>query len=240
MKIIALIPARGGSKGIPNKNIKLFCGEPLIKYSIDIANKCHHISDVIVSTDSSSIADIAKKCGAHVPFIRPSNISQDHSPDIEFIDHYINWNNENNIEQPDLIVQLRPTYPIRSLDLLNSCINQMIINFDKYDSLRTVVLNECKSPFKMYFVENNVLKPIIPDGTFPFIKEPYNMCRQVLPNTYTHNGCIDIIKTDVVINKKCLSGHHILPVIMNTDEINDIDSMEDWEKAENRFNNIKL
>ena len=66
------------------------------------------------------------------------------------------------------------------------------------------------------------------------------MCRQVLPNTYTHNGCIDIIKTDIVINKKCLSGSNILPVIMNTDEVNDIDSMDDWKKAENRLNNIKL
>lgn len=235
MRIVALIPARGGSKGIPNKNIKNFCGSPLINYSIKLANQCNLIDDVIVSTDSNEIAQIAKKYGASVPFIRPSEISQDNSTDIEFIKHYIDWSNKNEKIPVDLIVHLRPTYPIRTPELLNNCINKMIENYNNYDSLRTVVLNTGKTPFKMYSMSDNMLVPVISKSSFPFLNEPHNMCRQDLPSTYLHNGCIDIIKTSIIKEENSISGNKIYPVFMSPDELNDIDTMDDWKIAEIRY-----
>ena len=155
MRIIALIPARGGSKTIPNKNIKDFQGHPLIAHSIFLANNCKFINETIVTTDSEEISEIAIKYGAKVPFLRPSKIAQDESMDIDFFKHYLKWCKEENKQLPDLIVQLRPTYPIRNPDLLDHCLNKFIQNYDNYDSLRTVVKNNFKSPYKMYTLDRD-------------------------------------------------------------------------------------
>lgn len=242
MYIVSLIPARGGSKGIPNKNIKLLNNKPLIEYSINTSLKSKIINETIVSTDSSEIAFIAKNLGAKVPFIRPSNISQDNSPDIDFVKHYINWVRNNNAKMPDIIIHLRPTYPIRDIDMVNKSIETFINNYDKYDSLRSVIEID-KSAFKMYHIDDHynesikekLLTPVIPSSEYVFLKEPHNMCRQNLPKTYLHNGCIDIFKTSIVLNNNTLSGTHILPLIMTKDESYDIDNIEDWNKTNKRL-----
>jgi CMP-N,N'-diacetyllegionaminic acid synthase len=235
MKVVALIPARGGSKGIIDKNIKHFCGKPLIYYSIEIAKKSKYISDVVVTTDSLAISDVALQCGVSVPFLRPSELAQDNSPDIDFFNHYLKWLKDHNKDIPELIVHLRPTYPIRDVQFLDNCIDKFIQNYDKYDSLRTVIENTDKSPYKMYTVEDNKLSPVVPASQFPFAKEPFNMCRQILPKTFTHNGCIDIVKSSVILEKNILSGYNIFPVIMDSAEKNDIDTMDDWKIAEKRY-----
>jgi N-acylneuraminate cytidylyltransferase len=241
MYIVSLIPARGGSKGIPNKNIKLLNNKPLIAYSIETSLKSSFINETIVSTDSTIIADISKKYGASVPYLRPDDISQDDSPDIQFINHYITWLKDNNKKIPDMIIHLRPTYPIRDNDFLDKCIQTFINNYEQYDSLRTVIESE-KSPFKMYYIEDNYnsnikekqLIPVIPASEYLFLKEPYNMCRQNLPKTYLHNGCIDIFKTSI-LSKNTISGKTIYPIIMDNSENNDIDTLEDWEKTEKKL-----
>jgi len=229
MKIISLIPARKGSKGIPQKNIKLFKNEPLIVHSIKLSNQSSYISDTIVTTDCEDIANICKKNLANVPFLRPSDISGDLSLDSEFIEHYINWAITQN-KLPDLIVQLRPTYPNRTLSNLNKMIEIMIKNPD-YTSLRTVI-EITKSPYKMYRNIDNVLVPLFEevDG----IKEPYNNCRQNLPEIYLHNGYIDIIRVSSYLKDKSITGKKIYPYIMNKEEVDDIDNIEDWEKAEKK------
>ena len=236
MKIVALIPARGGSKGIPNKNSKNFCGKPLIAHSIETAKQSIFINEIVVSTDSLEISNVALEHGASVPFLRPSEISQDYSPDIDFFKHYLGWLKECGKEIPDLFIHLRPTYPIRDVQFLDNCIEQMISNYENYDSLRTVIENKDKSPFKMYTVDGKLLKPVVPSSEYPFVRELHNQCRQVLPTTYTHNGCIDIVKPSLILNRNMLSGDKILPVVMDQNEVNDIDSIEDWIKAEERLN----
>ena len=233
LKIIALIPARSGSKGIPHKNIKNYQKYPLIYHSIKIAKESKYITDIVVSTDSEEYQNIAVKYEAKCPFLRPSNISNDLSTDYEFIKHYIQWtqlNDSNNI--PDLIVQLRPTYPNRNIEELNKCIEIMINNID-YTSLRTVVKFE-KSPFKMYIIENNTLLPLF--EKINNLEEPYNRCRQELPDTYLHNGSIDIIRTKSFLKSNSITGDKIYPYIMNENEINDIDNIQDWAKSESAFN----
>lgn len=227
MKITAIIPARSGSKRIPNKNIKLYCGKPLIYWSIKTALSSKYINEVIVSTDSEEIADLARSFGAKTPYIRPSNISQDLSTDYEFIKYHLDWEKERGHES-NLLVQLRPTYPNREILVVDNIIKTFINISDFYDSLRTVCLST-KPPFKMYYLEDGVLVPLYKD--LENLNEPYNLPFQLLPKTYWHNGYIDIIKPECVYEKGSITGGKIYGYIMNETDIDDIDDERDWEAS---------
>ena len=230
MKILCIIPARSGSKGIDDKNVKIFKSKPLLSWSIEQALQSKYTMRIIVSTDSEQYKHIAIKYGAEVPFMRPTEISQDLSTDFEFIKHTINWLKDNEMYIPDIILQLRPTQPCRNVKDIDKCLDFFIENFEKYDSLRTVVEFE-KSPYKMYRINKleNKLEPLYTE--IDDIKEPYNQCRQTLPKTYLHNGYIDIIKTSI-IKYGTISGKNIYPYIMEKDDVIDIDTINDWKKAE--------
>ena len=231
-KIMCIIPARSGSKGIPHKNIKMFKGLPLLAWSIKQARESKYADNIriIVSTDSLEYQKIAINSGAECPFLRPSEISKDLSTDYECISHCINWLNTNENYTPDIILQLRPTQPCRKVDDIDKCLDIFIEKYNEYDSLRTVVEFE-KSPYKMYSVDDNsnYLRPLFNEVNK--IKEPFNQCRQVLPTAYLHNGYIDIIKTDI-LNTGTISGTKIYPYIMDKKDTIDIDTMNDWHKAE--------
>jgi N-acylneuraminate cytidylyltransferase len=233
-KILCLIPARSGSKGIPHKNIKLLDGKPLLVHSIEQAQSSSYAKDmrIVLTTDSEDYAKIGRKFGAEVPFIRPKEISEDLSTDLDFIKHALEWleNNDNYI--PDIILQLRPTQPRRKVSDIDSTLAMFIENFDKYDSLRTVVEFD-KSPFKMYRIKNDngiILEPLF-NCVDDITNEPFNQCRQTLPKSYLHNGYIDILKTSIVKHDK-ISGYRILPYIMKKTDTVDIDNEDDWKKAE--------
>ena len=227
IKILCIIPARSGSKGIFNKNIKIFNGLPLLVWSIKQALECKYKMKIIVSTDSNQYANIAKKYGAEVPFLRPNEISQDLSTDYECIQHAIEWLKEHENYTSDIILQLRPTQPCRKIKDINDCLDLFIKNRDIYDSLRTVVPFE-KSPYKMYSIKNNILIPLFKE--INNIKEPYNECRQHLPKTYLHNGYIDILNSSIV-KTGTISGNNIYPYVMNKEDTIDIDTITDWNKA---------
>ena len=228
MEILCIIPARSGSKGVPHKNIKLFNNLPLLSHSIIHGLNSKYKMRIIVTTDSEQYAKIAREHGAEVPFIRPKEISEDLSTDIEFIQHAIKWLKDNENYTPDIILQLRPTYPTRKVEILDECLDLFIQNYDNYDSLRTVIKYE-KSPYKMYTIDNNILNPLFKEVNS--IKEPYNQVRQVLPETYLHNGYIDILKTSILKNNT-ITGDKIYPYLMDKEEYHDIDTIDDWKKAE--------
>jgi len=189
-EILCIIPARSGSKGIKHKNIKIFKGKPLLAWSIEQAIQSSYKMRIIVSTDSKEYKDISLEYGAEVPFLRPKEISQDESIDIELITHAINFLEENEKYKPDIILQLRPTQPLRKVEDINNCLKIFIENFDKYDSLRTVVEYE-KSPFKMYTISNDKTNLLPLFDSIENIKEPFNQCRQFLPKTYFLEQCIN-------------------------------------------------
>ncbi len=219
--IVALIPARSGSKGLVNKNIQLYKNKPLLSHSIIIAKKSKYINDVYVSTDSKIYQQIAMEYNAKVTPLRPPEISDDLSPDIDTFKFFID-----NIDfKPDIIIHLRPTYPNRRVELLDDCIETFIKNYNEYDSLRTVVPYK-KCPVKMYYIQNKCLIPFFKE--YNDMIEPYNQARQNFPDSYLHNGCIDIIKTDIIINKNMLSGNAIYPYIMDEKETDDIDDINDF------------
>lgn len=229
-EILCIIPARSGSKGIKHKNIKIFKGKPLLAWSIEQAMQSSYKMRIIVSTDSIEYKDISLEYGAEVPFLRPKEISQDESIDIELISHAINFLEENEKYKPDIILQLRPTQPLRKVEDIDNCLKIFIEKFDKYDSLRTVVEYE-KSPFKMYTISNDKKNLLPLFDSIENIKEPFNQCRQFLPKTYLHNGYIDIIKTSI-LKDNTISGKNIYPYIMNKKDTIDIDNINDWNKAE--------
>lgn len=232
MLVYSLVTARSGSKGLKDKNILDYNGHPLLAHSIMQSKECSLVNKTFLSTDSQVYADIGKKYGAEVPFLRPASISKDLSTDFEVFEHFIYYLINNNSIIPDIIIHLRPTYPNRSVLFLEKCITTFISNYQQYDSLRTVMPID-KNPQKMYTIHNNCLIPYF----FPFyqnIKEPYNMPRQMFETSFVHNGCIDILKTSCILEKKSISGNLIYPVIM--DENNDIDSKEDFDKSLDKNN----
>lgn len=227
-KILCVIPARSGSKAIPSKNIKPFCGEPLLCWSIKQALASAYPMRVIVSTDSEEFAAIARAAGAEVPFLRPAEISGDLSIDEEFMFHALWWLKEYEGYVPDILVHLRPTYPTRSVAVLDRCIQRFLEVRHSYDSLRTLVPAE-KTPFKMYRILDGRAEPLF--RTLEGVHEPFNNCRQALPQTYVHNCCVDILRADLPL-RGTMSGERIYPFFMEAGDFFDIDTEEDWIKAE--------
>jgi N-acylneuraminate cytidylyltransferase len=231
LKIITLIPARGGSKGIPRKNIAALSGKPLIAHSIEYSLKCPLIHRTIVSSDDGEIIETAKKYGAEVPFVRPKHLAMDDTQDFPVFYHAVDWlkNNENYI--PDLIIQLRPTSPIRPAGLLEEAIALMEKN-PQADCLRTVVDSPI-TPYKTWIKDNGCIKPFVQlDG-----KESFNMPRQDLPEVLWHNGVIDIIRSRTILEKRSVSGDYILPFLMNETQLTvDIDRPVDLIIAESILN----
>lgn len=234
MKILVLIPARSGSKGIPHKNIKLLNNLPLLVYSIKQAQQSKYFPQmkVVVSTDDEKYQKIAEEYGAEVPILRPKEISQDNSTDFEFINHMVNFLKDNQDYYPEVILHLRPTQPLRRVIDIDKALDLFIEHYQEYDSLRSVIETE-KTPYKMYQIENNHLKPLIKLNHFT---ESFNVGRQYLPKTYLHNGYLDILKPELLKNNK-ISGERIYPYLMNQDDIYDIDTIEDWIKVENYLEN---
>ncbi len=224
-KIVAIIPARGGSKGVPGKNIKLLACYPLIAYSIIACKLSRQIARVIISTDSTEIADISKNYGAEVPFLRPPEISQDHSTDFEFVLHALDWFKNYENEEPDYLVHIRPTTPLREPTNIDSAINEILADTSS-TGLRSV--HEIpESPYKMFGIKDRYLTGLYPDDPRP---EYYNLPRQNFPPVYKPNGYVDIIKRETVRNGSSLYGSKMLAFITPTAV--EVDSPEEFQYLE--------
>ena len=230
-EILALIPARGGSKGIPRKNIRLFAGYPLIAWSIAAAKQSQLVTRVVVSTDDEEIAAVAREYGAETPFLRPSELAQDGTTDLPVFEHALKWLDAERVEgyRPDVIVQLRPTSPIRPRTMVDDAIRILLDHADA-DCVRGVV-PAAQNPYKMWRFdgENKPLNPLLEmDG----IAEPYNAPRQILPPVYWQTGHIDAIRVSTITQKKSLTGDVIYPLLIDPKYTVDIDTLTDWAKYE--------
>ena len=229
-KILAIIPARSGSKSVPHKNIRPLLGKPLMAYSIEHALGSRHINRVIVSTDSEEYAEIARNHGAEVPFLRPPEISDDLSNDLSFFTHALDWLRMNEGYVPEICVQLRPTHPIRKVDDIDKMI-QMLLSDPEADSVRSLVRNTTVIPFKMWVMKDDgLIEPLMNLTGYP---EPYNMPRQALPSTWFQNASVDVIRTSAIRLKGSLSGDRILGYEMDSEF--DIDYEEDFVKVERQM-----
>lgn len=223
MKIITIIPARGGSKSIPKKNIQILNNKPLVAYSIDYSINSKSVDRTIVSTDSLEISDICKKYGAEVPFNRPAEFAQDTSNDYDFMKHALDYFEEIG-EIYDLYVLLRPTSPIRPKGLIEKAI-KIFIKDSSVSSVRSVAKVK-EHPYRTWTISSTGSML----GFVRDVKEPYNIPRQQLPNVYFQTGDIEVISRETIIEGS-ISGSNVYPLIINHSEMVDIDHWEDFSKA---------
>ena len=226
-EVLAIIPARGGSKSIPHKNIRSFAGHPLIAYSIAAGRAAESVSRLIVSTDDEQIARVSRRYGAEVPFMRPPNLAEDNTPDLPVFRHALEWLAERERYFPEIVVQLRPTSPLRRAWHIDQAVLSLLAH-PEADAIRTVCM-PFQNPFKMWRIR--------PDGQMePLIKtehnEPYNMPRQLLPDVYWQTGYVDAAWSDTILKKESMTGDAILPLIIPPGDWIDIDSADDWRRAE--------
>lgn len=227
MEILAIIPARGGSKGLPGKNVRMMHQHPLIAYSILAAQKSSMITRIVVNTDHSEIADIARHYGAEVPFLRPAEFAQDTSTDLDVFRHAIAWHKQHENYRPDLVVQLRPTSPLRKAGWIDQAIDALLGT--DADSLRVVTPSPI-TPYKMWRI-HDLHAPMEPLLQLEGVDEPFNMPRQVLPQTFWQIGTLDVIRTQV-IEHGSMSGRQILPFIVDHAYAADIDDLESFRNTE--------
>lgn len=233
MKILAFIPARAGSKRIPLKNIKLLNGKPLIAYTIEAAKKAKNINRIVVSTDSEEIADISKKHGVEVPFLRPKEISGSDSTEMQFFEHALDWFWKNENYEPDLIILLYPTSPFRKSESIDIAVEK-ILKYPEADSLRSVRLCS-EHPHKMWVEEGDYLKPFIREKD----SNRHTLSYQLLPTVYIQNASIYITKPSTLKNKKTPIGDVVIPFIMDEMESIDINNPVDFEFAEMIMKKLK-
>ena len=223
---VALIPARSGSKRLPNKNIKLLRGHPLIAYTIVTAIESNVFDKVIVCTDSKEYADIASDYGAHVPYLRNPDNSGSISPDIEWVSEAFNYC-ETNVCSVDYFSILRPTNPCRSVTSIQKAFNILLSN--NTDSVRAVSLCT-EHPGKMWILndEHTFMNPLLP---FSLNSVPWHSNQYAaLPSIYVQNASLEIACGSCIRNMHSISGHSISPFITPVNEDIDINYPSDWDK----------
>jgi len=224
--VLALIPARGGSKAIPRKNLLKIRGKPLVAYSIEHALASRHVTRTIVSTDDPEIAEVARTWGAEVPFMRPRELAQDLSPDVDAFRHALEWLRDHEGYRCELVVHLRPTGPVRRVELIDRAIETLLARSDA-DSLRSVSW-PTETPYKMWRVVDGFLEPIL---SLPGVVEPYCQPRQSLPEVFWQNGYVDIVRPRVVLDEGMMCGRTIIPFVID-EPIFEIDYMENIPAVE--------
>jgi YrbI family 3-deoxy-D-manno-octulosonate 8-phosphate phosphatase len=226
-EVLAIIPARGGSKSIPRKNVKLLGGVPLIGYSIAAGQQARTVTRLIVSTDDEEIARLAESYSVEVPFMRPAELAEDDTTDLPVFQHALGWLEKFEGYRPDIVVQLRPTTPLRPPHCVDQAVRALLEN-PAADAVRAVVPSE-QNPYKMWRVAaDGLMQPLLTNG----IPEPYNEPRQKLPQTYWQTGHVDAARYDTIMHKGSMTGDTICPLILDPSYTVDIDTPLDWERAE--------
>jgi len=221
--ILGVIPARGGSKGIKNKNLHNLNGKPLISYTIEAAKKSKLITDFIVSTDSLEIKKVSEVYGAEVPFIRPAHLSNDKALAVPTIQHAVLFAESNKEITYDYIVMLQPTAPLRTHEDIDNSLSKLIE--ENGDGIISVVDVENYHPIKMKTIKDGMLLDFVNSDL-------ENPPRQSLPPVYIVNGAIYATKRDVFINKNTFKGNHCIPFIMPQNRSSNIDEPQDFIVAE--------
>lgn len=230
MEVLALIPARGGSKGIKRKNLALFKGLPLVVHSIHHARASKMVTRTIVSTEDDEIRRVSLEAGAEAPFARPRELAEDQVLDLPVFQHALTFLAEKTDYRPDVVVHLRPTAPHRNPLWIDEAIQLLVARRDA-DSVRSVS-KPSQHPYRMFWIgADGYLDPIM-KHEHPV---PYLLRRQDLPDVYYYNCVIDVAWPRTILEKGSMTGDRILPYVMHPDDVIDIDSPRDFQIAESIF-----
>lgn len=227
--ILGIVPARGGSKSLPRKNIRSIAGRPLIAWTILASSASARLTRLIVTTDDEEIAAVARREGAEVPFLRPAALAGDHVTDLPVFQHCLEWLAANEGYSPDLVVHLRPTSPLRTAGHIDAAI-ELLCDSPDADSVRSVCPAP-QHPMKTWRRDAGWLAPFVPEEVFG-IREAFNQPRQLLPEAFVQNGAVDVIRADTIMRLHSMSGSRIRPFVMDEEVSINIDSSMDWDFAE--------
>ncbi|MCC6216263.1 MAG: acylneuraminate cytidylyltransferase family protein [Polyangiaceae bacterium] len=210
-EVLALIPARGGSKGVPRKNVLPVAGKPLLVWSIDHARAATSVTRVLVSTDDDEIAAVALAHGAEVPFRRPPEHATDAATDLDVFRHALLWLVQHEGALPELVVHLRPTAPIREPGAIDRAVERMLAD-PTADALRSVG-PALQTPYKMWRIVDGVLEPVV---RIQGVAEAHSMPRQALPVAYWQNGHVDVVRPRAVLEQGSMVGQRCLAFVIRS------------------------
>jgi CMP-N,N'-diacetyllegionaminic acid synthase len=225
-KILAVIPARSGSKRLPGKNLKLLAGKPLLAYAVEAAKLSHWVDRIVLTTDDEAIARVGRDYGAEVPFMRPKELASDEAGDREVFQHCLRWLNEHEKYLPDFVLNLRCTTPLKKTDDINRCIEKWIET--DCDSVRSVTRVEgVFHPYWMHTIKNGAVEPLIAGHS---AKEYYRS--QMLPPVYRLNGVVDGIRVATILSHDSFYGDKMSVIEIPESRAVDIDTELDFLWAE--------
>lgn len=224
MRVLGLIPARGGSKGIPRKNIRSLLGKPLLQYTAEAARESKLLNRVIVSTEDNEIAEVARRCGVEVPFLRPAALAADDTPSLRVVEHAVRWMEEQG-ESYDALCLLQPTSPLRRAADIDGCIETL--SRTGADSVITVLAVPAEhNPHWVYFRDGDGTLHLSTGESQPIPR------RQDLPPAYHRDGAVYVVRWDVVAGGRGLFGGRTVGYEVERERSVNIDSPEDWSRAE--------
>ncbi len=227
MRILGLIPARGGSKGVPRKNIRLLCGKPLLQYTAEVALSTKELTRVILSTEDEEIAEVGRRCGLDVPFLRPKELAQDTTPTLPVVQHAIAWL-EDRQEEFDAVCILQPTNPLRRVEDIRECIKYF--KESAADSLVTMLpVPHEYNPHWVYFRDDDGRIQLSTGDLTPIPR------RQDLPLAFHREGSIYITRRDVIVHENSLYGSRCVGYSIDPHYSANIDSLADWNDLEQRL-----
>ena len=208
-EVLAVVQARAGSKGLPGKNVRMLLGKPLMAWIIEAARASRRVSRVILSTDSQEYAAIGRRHGVEVPFLRPTELAQDTSTDLEVMTHAISWLKEKEGYRPDLVLRLQPTNPTFPSHLIDAGI-ELLLSDPQADSVRPVTLSP-KHPYKMWRWSSHlpVIEPLLsPEGSG--FREPFSVGRKMLPPILVQVGAMEALRIETLLRQRSMAGKKIL------------------------------
>lgn len=225
-EVLGLIPARSGSKSIPEKNITLLAGRPLLAYTCEAALASKRVTRVVLSTDDEEIAGVGRKCGVEVPFLRPAELARDDTPSFAVVEHCLRWLAENERFKPDIVVLLQPTSPLRRADHIDGALERM----EEVGAETVVSVVEVPhrfSPYSIMSLDDGLLRDFW-QGPVPF--DRYR--RQEVPVLYARNGpAVVAARTQVLAERRSFYGSRVVPYLMTAAESIDIDDPFDLEQS---------
>ena len=224
MRVLGLIAARGGSKGLPRKNIRPLCGKPLLQYTAESALSARRLARVVLTTDDEEIAAVGRRCGLDVPFMRPAELAADDTPTLPVVRHALGWM-EAHGEYFDAVCQLQPTHPLRRTEDIDACIE--LLERSGADAVMTILPVPAEhNPHWVYFRGEGGRLRLSTGEAAPIPR------RQELPPAFHREGSVYVTRRDVVMEGNSLYGERVIGHLMDADRCVNIDGPEDWERAE--------
>jgi CMP-N-acetylneuraminic acid synthetase len=224
MKVLGLVPARGGSQGIPRKNTRFLAGRPLLAYTADAAGKARRLSRVVLSTEDPEIAEIGQRCGLEVPFLRPAELARDESPMLPVVQHALRWLEERG-DQFDAVCLLQPSSPLRRYEDIDACVT--MLEDKNADAVVTVLPIPLEyNPHWAYFECRDGCIHVSTGEFAPITR------RQDLPPAYYREGSVYVTRRDVVLKQNSLFGRTLLGYKVDRSRSVNLDTPEDWNRAE--------